>query len=201
MTVWPVKDIAEIDQEEIWGYPDEDVMVIFDDGSQHVMSWREVIISQFFWDIQRDFPELPILPQHATIQKWNKGTPEDILSAIRKTISESADFIDKEYIMKTILVMRNRFYNECILHIQEYTTSLNGFDIAEIVESPEYQEIADNLEPTHASIQAAYARSHELLMDKEWLFHNPMKRANRYGVVNEQQYNQVAVAFSLMNLS
>lgn len=194
MTVWPVKDIAEIDQEEIWGYPDEDVMVIFDDGSQHVMSWREVIISQFFWDIQRDFPELPILPQHATIQKWNKGTPEDILSAIRKTISESADFIDKEYIMKTILVMRNRFYNECILHIQEYTTSLNGFDIAEIVESTEYQEIADNLEPTHASIQAAYARSHELLMDKEWLFHNPMKRANRYGVVNEQQYNQVAVA-------
>ena len=194
MRIWRAKDIAELDQSTIWDYPDEDVEVIFDDGSQHTLSWREVIISQFFWDIQRDFPEVPILPQHATINKWNKGTPEDILSAVRKTISDMVDFIDKEYIMKSILVMRNRFYNECVLNLQEYTTSLNGFDIAEIVESPEYQEIADNLEPTHASIQAAYARSHELLVDKEWLFHNPMKRANRFGVVNEQQYNQVAVA-------
>lgn len=194
MSQWHVKDIINIDQEEIWSYPDEDVEVVFDDGSVKVMSWREVIISQFFWDIQRDFPEVPILPQHAVIGKWNKGTPENILSAVRKTISEEALFIDKEYIMKNILVMRNRFYNEAMLHTQEYLTSISGFDIAEIVESPEYQEITDNLEPTHKSIFAAYERSHELLQDKHWLFNNPMKRANRFGVVNEQQYNQVAVA-------
>ena len=194
MSRWHVKAIAEIDQDEIWGYPDEDVEVEFDNGEIRVMSWREVIVSQYFWDIQRDFPEVPILPQHAVIGKWNKGTPEDILSAVRKTISEQADFIDKEYIMKNILVMRNRFYNGCIMNTQEYTTSISGFDIAEIVESPEYQAIVDNLEPTHASIQAAYEQSHQLLKDGTWMMHNPMKRSNRFGVVNEQQYNQVAVA-------
>lgn len=194
MTLWKVKEIIQIPQEAVWDYPDEDVEVEFDDGSRHVMSWREVIISQFFWDIQRDFPEVPIYPQHAVRGKWKKGTPEDILSNIRKTVGEMAPYVDKEHLMKAVLVMRNRFYNECILHTQEYTTSLNGFDIVEIVESPEYQEIADNLQPTHRSIQQAYERSHELLMDNSWMMHNPMKRANRFGVVNEQQYNQVSVA-------
>lgn len=193
MKTWRVKEISQLPQESLWNYPDEDVEVIFDNNESHILSWREVIISQFFWEIQRDFPELPILPSHATIGKWKKGTPEDILSTVRQTVGQ-VSYIDKEYLMKMILVMRNRFYNETILHLQEYTTSLNGFDIVEIVESPEYQDIADNLEPNHGSIQRAYERSHELLMDDHWLMHNPMKRANRFGVVNEQQYNQVSVA-------
>lgn len=199
MLQYNARDILFWEEQKMWDHPDEDVIVIFDDGSIQ-MSWRQVIVSWVSWALIRSYPELPLIKDFSvndeTYPVFKRDAFNDINSKILMSVRETFgdNQINKEHLMKESIKMINHAHNTFWMNIQEYTTGADALDLIEITESPEWLEMLGKMKPTHPSINKAYAESSKYLKSATWKPLNPFVRAVREGNVNEHQTLQVTTA-------
>lgn len=176
--------------------PLERFMCEFDDGVVMEVTTPRLDLSRWLWALQLSFNKLPIKSTHYISQKevpW--GVISKVMSDIYKSVFEvyHDKDIDKEVLWKIMYRAINDLYNYSVSEFKEFTRSVNALDYAEVYEHPEMVKIREDLRPNARSIEKAYVRSTEWLLNNTDLEHNPVVSDVRCGTSSTEQLNQCII--------
>ena len=186
------RDLLSMTEDEIWRMPDETFELVFEDGSI-ITNTRRTIYSWYHWDIVREL--------NVPLKKWHHmgkgyltvGTTLDILSHVAEDVHYlfGDENYDREPLWKRIYETVNHIYNVFIVKVAAYQTSSNILDYIQIYRHPIVAEANDNLRPSQAGLDSAYAKITQATMKSPELDRNPVARAARAGLVKQDQVNQI----------
>lgn len=158
------RKVMSVDPDQLWNkrLTGNAITVVFDDGDV-VMSYKEIIYSNYFWEYHRIFPDLPLTKNQCLKAFYVMGTESthrDMIDTVIWTTLEwliaSGDLsriqrvcpkitstvnMDRSELLyalvRHMLIATNRLYNASVNHHVEYTL---GVDISDFVELSLHQE-------------------------------------------------------------
>lgn len=198
LEVFLARDIANMPIEEVWGLPDEDITLIFDDGSIDT-SMRETWYSRYGWEIHRAYPETPLLMEHHV--HGTRVAPNTHLVLMgRAAFACFAKYralgtpVNKEDVSRTIYQAFNQLYNDTIIKLPEYVGTVSVLDFIEVAEQEEVrmanQTLTDKPFVSAPDIDVAYDIIRKTILNKPTLEDNNLVSGLRSQVVKMDQILQ-----------
>lgn len=174
-------------------------ILIFDDGEELEVSWKETIYSSYAWGIIRSYPNTPLLAKHhiRKILGNKRLSPKTSLTLLGNVAWDAIDHYpdqDRDIFARYTYIQTNVMYNELSLNTEENAGSIDILDFNHVLDSPIIAEINDNIEPTEEGIEKAYAGVIKALDTDPALYNNPLAKAGRSGIVNRGQLLQCLTA-------
>ncbi len=160
------RDLLWLSENDIWDIPDGPMLIEFDNGEVIECTGRETHISSYAWDIHRQYPLTPMLPEHhINGKRFNADTYLDILSSavwlckdvydceididdleLQETAKSVMDKlghrlsdikpVDMEEISESVYEICNHTYNELSIKLEEYPSSLDATDWVQVLDHP-----------------------------------------------------------------
>ena len=189
------RNIVNLPLDDIWYLSDvENVTLIMDDGSC-VATGRSVIYSWFYWEYQRQIPELPLLCEHHVGMSYmTKSTHVEFLSTVLFSCHDISDgTIPLEVLAEIGQLITNYIYNEFIVRIEEYVTSNSILDYVEILEDPFIKEAVENTERSPEGIEHTLGEVKVYLTRHDKYPHNGLKATCETELGNWGQLLQAVV--------
>lgn len=185
-------------EEQIWELPNTDIDVEFDDGV-FATRGRHTIISWYMWNIHRAYPRTPLLIEHH-IGNGHMGsnTHLKVLSKVMFCCFDTHDhqnpIADIEILCKMVFENVNQMYNAFNRRLGAYVSTINAFDIVEILRHDLVAEanrrVKPNTETTEDTIDNTYRIIEKVLKDPTQLPNNRVARVARFGLVKMNQVLQ-----------
>lgn len=198
LEVFLARDIANMRIDEVWDLPDDDITLIFDDGSIDT-SMRETWYSRYGWEIHRQYPETPLLMEHHVHN--TRVTPTTHLTlmgraafACFKRYKELGRPVNKEDVSQLIYLAFNGLYNDTIVKLPEYVGTVSVLDFIAVAEQEEVvaanKTLFDKSYVSSVDIEDAYKIIEKTIMNKPVLEDNNLVSALRSKVVKMDQILQ-----------
>lgn len=183
--------IAHMSLNEVWQLPDDRVKLTCDDGVIETYM-RAIKINWFYWEVHRVFPDVPLKTTHCLDNKL--FTPKDHMKMCSKVIFDAWDVLKKrtnlDELSRLTYVITNRLYNEIIVRLEEYVTSVSILDYLQIETNPKVKEINDNVKPTPEGIYDAYNNMTKVMMEEHEFKYNNVTRMVKGALVDIKQVHQ-----------
>lgn len=198
LEVYLARDIVNMPLEEVWELPDDDITLIFDDGSIDT-SMRETWYSRYGWEIHRVYPETPLLMEHHV--HGIRVTPTTHLNLMGKAAfacfnryRELGCPVNKEEVSRLIYQAFNQLYNDTIIKLPEYVGTVSVLDFIEVAEQEEIvnanQSLRDKPFVSSMDIDDSYKVIEKTIMTKSTLSDNNLVNGLRSKVVKMDQILQ-----------
>lgn len=191
------RDLLAQTTEQLWqSLPEKKrFILIFDDGAELEVSWKETVYSSYGWDFHRQYPKTPLNTNHHVRSVLGKKrlSPKThlvLFGNIVWAVYDADQTIDRDVLAHQVYVQTNVMYNDLTLRLEGEVGSIDILDFCQVLDSPTISEINNNVQPTEASIDEAYERIMKALNDEPVLYNNPLAKAGRSGIVNRGQLLQ-----------
>lgn len=170
--------------------------VFFDNGETLESSKRNIVLDRCFWGLFELFVDVPIVKELSikTIlkgEKFHYKRFSDTLNIIFNYICDYKNLNSyelKEPLLKKCIDVYANFYNEIVLRLGAYVSTLRGMDYVNILKHPGIIEATSNLENSPESIDKAHKEVARILMDQSEsgpLFMTSQSGAGRITQINQ----------------
>lgn len=195
------RDLLNVGSSLLFSMLPKKFTLVFDDG-ELVTTRRRTLVSHYFWEYHRQYPETPLLVRHhiqPLIQQkpFNSGSHTDLCGIIERDVYRIYEEVDENIVAKTSKIAFdcvNRMTNEMMPSMAPYVAPFDLLDAIEINRHPRIQEAFRNSSPTGKSVQEVYDIVKDVIMNDSSLDHNGLARAYRNNTVKREQVLQT-VAF------
>lgn len=186
-------DILDFPKEFELEFDNKEVLVV-----RRKMTWA----SLFAWKIFREFPDVPILPDHHIQvildgKMLQSSTHNKCATAIFKTIVAGGKYIspeDREKLQRLVFVYANEFYTGLRKYSGTHLQTIDIVDCVKVVTDPSIQEAWVNVEASPRGVDKMNKAVHEAIYKGENLRNNGLAKALRSGSVKANQvYQSVGV--------
>ena len=171
--------------------------LVFDDGEMQTTR-RRTVVSSYFWEYHRKYPEIPLLVKHHIqsvigLKSYNSDTHTKLCQAIEKDVYRLYEDRDKNIVANTSKIAFDttiRMTNELMGDLAPYVAPFDLLDAIEINRHPKIQEAIARATPTGDSVRDVYAVAEEVIMNDPSLNRNGLARAYRNNTVKREQVLQ-----------
>lgn len=179
------RSLLSLSKEELWS-KDGPVTVMFEDGESLETTWRYTILSVYYWEAIRTYPNVTISKEmHAGTVAFNGSSMlkvlEQVIFGIFLAYKRRGEPIDRVLLAKITFETINTIYNDFSVNLSAYVTTFSAFDMLEIMADPIVKKANDSITESMVSIDAAYKIIGDRLLSGEGLGHNNIVRAVRVG--------------------
>lgn len=190
------RDVLSMTTDEIWELFDRPryaLEVEFDDDIMST-SGRELIFSQYFWNFHRAYPDTPLLKSHlmSGAERLNKKTSLTLIgTAFWSVWDQYRGQVKLDDLQRLAYEVTNLVYNEIVLRMPEYITSISAKDITDVLYHPELVKALTDALPTQNSIKNVGDLVQDLLTREGELVGNRPAESAKSGLVSAGQQNQI----------
>lgn len=188
------RELAAMDRDKLWALPDEDLIIIFDDG-QIQTDQRKAVWSAYVWGFYTLLPHTPAL-KGDFIGDTRMGTDTHLvyINKIRwrayDAYAEMGQHLDNEEMSRLALIQVNEYYNDMTERLEPYVTTLETPDLIEVLEQPEIMEANIRVGVSNKSVVHAHRTVERALKEDAKLSNNILSRSVRSGLVKLGQVLQ-----------
>lgn len=185
------RELAAMPKDQLWGLPDEDLTIVFDDG-EVVSDQRQAIFSAYMWGLYNDLPRTPALKRHFIgDQRVGTDTHLKLINQVRWDAFDAYNGeLDNEELSRRCLQLTNEYYNDMTEMLEAEVTTLGILDIMEVMAHKEIMEVNSNVSSSDKSIVHAHRTIERVLKDPQELVENILARSVRSGLVKIGQVLQ-----------
>lgn len=191
------RDIANTPIEVLWNQPFARHTLQFDDGILETDT-RKTLFSRYIWEIQRLYPETPLLMRHHIgNERLGGDTHLRMLRAIWDCWHTYRGKKKAPHLEQLCLLgyeITNRIFNEMSTNLEPWVSSIDYFDFLDVMNHPQIKEAMENVVPNNdisgISIDDTYAIIKKVLITDDSLKGNNLARAARAGLVRMGQIVQ-----------
>ena len=191
MQRYHARDLAAMPKQQLWALPDEDLIIVFDDG-EVVSDQRQAIFSAYMWGLYTRLPKTPALKRHFLGGK--RVSTDTHLKLINQVRWDAFDAyggqLNNEELSRFCLELTNEYYNDMTEYLEPEVTTLGILDIIETMSHPAIMEANSNVTSSDKSIQHAHRVIKQTLDDPNELQDNILARSVRSGLVKIGQVLQ-----------
>lgn len=197
------RTILSLSIEETWKSLMGPFILVFDDGEELLTNHKEVIYSRYFWEFHAEYPGLPILKRHhvSSVLNGKRLGMETHIKLIENVLWDCADFLAASHNIEEMVDIRfelaelaynisNQHYNDMVLKLGAYITSLNLFHFHRVFKDPDVVAAYERAKPDEESIQDIYYTIDMVLKNKAELRDNALSKLYRSGLVSSKQVHQ-----------
>lgn len=168
MRKFNVRELQKLSSEEMWAMDDEVFTIIFDDG-ELVTSTRPTILSHYYWEMQRHFPNATILKRHHIGNgHYTPKLHEEILSNVLfDTYYALNEVVDIMLLSRIAYEITNKLYNDATNQLAGFVSTVSILDYIEIHNHPITAKVRDEFRPNERAIERGYEQIKDLLYKKE----------------------------------
>lgn len=198
------RTIAELSIEETWQSLTGPFIIVFDDGHEQLTNHKEAIYSRYYWDFHSVHPGLPITPKHYVTTVLGKAriSASTNTKLVNNILWDCVDYlstitapIEMDYVRSRLAELAynlsNRHYNDAVVRLGRYVSSLSILDFHKIFNQRELVESYTRAKPDEESINDIYSTIDYLLKHKEDLKYEPLSKLFRSGLVSDKQVFQI----------
>lgn len=198
MSLFEVRELFKFTREYLFDELPSRFNIKFEDGIVLESTKKELIISNFFWDMHREYKDLPLLSRHH-VSEVLKGKPLSSNTHMRMLTILSNDIRDVykidhpegiEKIAEMVYKITNNIYNEITLLAEKFITSIDILDFIEIINDPEVVAAVDRTKPNSMSIAKCYEDVKRIFKTSRVLANNPVVKSVNSQLVNVNQILQ-----------
>jgi len=185
------RELAAMPKSQLWGLPDVDLTIIFDDG-EVVADQRQAIFSSYMWGLYNVLPQTPALKKHFIgNQRVGTDTHLKLINQVRWDAFDAyGQDLDNEQLSHYCLKLVNDYYNDMTEYLEPEVTTLGILDIMEVMAHDEVFEVNNSVSSTDKSIVHAHRTIERVLKDPNELEENILARSVRSGLVKIGQVLQ-----------
>lgn len=187
--------------DELKGVLDRKHILVFDDGSEMLTRRKYTYYSRFFWDMQRVYPNTPLLKKHhvGTYLKEDQNAAdmnalgEKVYNATLKDAILCNGFEDTpeaENVLDLMFEIHNRINNVMVIESERHLASISYYDFIEITQHPVIKTAIDACEPNHNAIAALYKTIQYVINTDPSIADNSLVIAIKTKMVNINQILQ-----------
>ena len=173
-------------------------ILVFDDGKELEVNWKETVYSSYGWDFHRQYPNTPLKASHHLrgVMGKKRYEPKTILKFLGNIVWDVRDAYPEggrqlqELMARASYVKSNEIYNVFTIQTEADVGSIDILDFCQVLDSPIIAEANDTVEPTEESIERCYNTIMKALSEDPILYNNPLAKAGRSGIVNKGQLLQ-----------
>lgn len=196
-TAYKARELLSMPTEAIWAKFDQPkfkLNVEFDNGVVQTTG-RELILSQYFWEFHRRYPQTPLLIEHLMDPKvrLNKGTSLQLIGTAFWSVWDTyCGEVSLNDLQLTAYEVTNTVYNEIVYRIPQYVTSISAKDFVDVLRHPELVEALANAVPTQSSIAHVGRVVQKILTREGDLVGNRQAESAKSNLVSAGQQNQLS---------
>lgn len=191
------RDLLKQTTEQLWETlpPLGTFILIFDDGHELEVNWKETLYSSYGWDFHREYKNTPLKITHHVRQLLGKKrlSPKTHLTLLGNIVWDVHDAnpdLDLDILAHQTYVQTNVMYNDLSIRLEEEVGSIDILDFCQVLDSAQVSEANENVQPTEQSIEETYEKIMNALETDPVLYNNPLAKAGRSGIVNRGQLLQ-----------
>jgi hypothetical protein len=168
MTKINVRELQKLSSEEMWAMEDKVFTLVFDDGEVQTTT-RPTILSHYYWEMQRHFPNATILKRHHIGNgHFTPKLHEEILSHVLfDTYYALNEAVDIMLLSRIAYEITNKIYNDTTTNLAGYVSTVSILDYIEIHNHETTQQIRQEFRPNERAIEAGYEKIKDLLYKRE----------------------------------
>lgn len=153
---------------------------------------RSTLLSHFYWDFQRRFPQIPVLMQHHLgLVRFDNDTHLEHLARVLWSVYDMCDgTFPSDELAKMGLGVTNNIFNFLSVNIEEYVTSSSMMDYEELMTDGDLLKMIEEAEQTYEGLDKATSQIRTYLEMPNKYTNNSLKRNCMAGVVNWGQLIQ-----------
>lgn len=193
---YPARELLKMPTDAIWAKFDQPkfkISVLFDNGVVQTTG-RELILSQYFWEFHRRYPNTPLLKEHLMDPKvrLNKGTSLQLIGAAFWSVwDEYSGTVSLNDLQLCAYQVTNLVYNEVVYRLPAYVTSISAKDFIDVMRHPELVDALSKAVPTQNSIANISRVVQSILTREGELVGNRPAESAKSGLVSAGQQNQI----------
>ena len=184
--------------EELWGVLIDSFIVVFDDNTEMITNYREMLYTSYFWDIHRMYPSTPLLRRHHVNsvlkgKSLTSSTHELLLGIIYDDVKQAYNMltpISRDGLTKMVYEITNTLYNVLIQRTEAFVVSLDILDFLAVLDHPSVDKVLSAPTNTQVFIDDAYAALSNTINNEPALATNPISMASRSKLINNSQMLQ-----------
>lgn len=181
MITYNARDLLAMDEEALWGLPEDHMQVVFDDTTITTHT-RATILSVYLWYPLVKTTEIPTSLTSDLHVQDTRFTSKSMIAYLNKVIwaihAASGETIDPEHLSWLAFETVNRFYNVFTVRLSPYVATLSMFDLLEVMNHPTIAKANAEVQPTEHSIEKeCYPAIESVLRDPNQLVGNPIAEA------------------------
>lgn len=187
------EDIAHWTEKELWSKENDfdRFRLMFDDGEIET-DWSQTIVSWYFWEVFRDYPDAKISIRHHLWDDFDSpGLELKILNRMKEAVIDAYPDEDIENIQATIYRGNNRLHNAFTTEGEAYLDTVDALTLLDIYDRPEIQNALAEMEPSPAGVNRAYGVISRVIATDPFLRGNSMALACHIGQTKMAQFHQV----------
>lgn len=195
------RDLLAQTTEQLWTslQPLRRFILVFDDGKELEVNWKETVYSSYGWDFHRLYPKTPLLITHHVRQLLGKKrlspkTHLTLLGNIAWNVHDADPSISLDVLAHQTYLQTGVMYNDLTIKLEAEVGSIDILDFCQVLDSPTISEINNNIVPSEQGISDAYEGVMKALDTEPELYANPLAKAGRSGIVNRGQLLQCLTA-------
>ena len=160
MMEYSARQILQLNESEVWAL-EGPMTIVFDDNDRLETTGRHTILSWYYWEAFRHYPDVPIVKStHAGSIPFNGSnmlkTLGNVIFGIYGQYRFNGQPIDRVALARLTFEIINRIYNDFSINLSSYATTFSAFDLIEIMDDPIVKEANESITDTKLSIDRAY---------------------------------------------
>ncbi|UQT03777.1 putative DNA-directed RNA polymerase beta subunit [Serratia phage vB_SmaM-Kodama] len=190
------RELVNWQEREIWAHAEdpEEFIIVFDDGELPT-HWEQVLVSWYFWQYHREYPNVPLELKHFLWDdRLEPGMEDKLRNRGMNSVLAVHPETDREDLQATAYRLSNMLHNAFSSEGESYQASVDALALLQIHRDPDISKALNETRHTKAGINELYSRINKVLMDKPSLRFNPMVAANRNKQIKIAQFDQVVGA-------
>lgn len=155
----------------------------FDDGTINTVNGRKTILSSFYWNYHREFPELKLLEHHHIGDRmFGNGVHSQLISSPLWECFDQHICRDMDKLNRMAMIIFNDVFVFTGEELEEYVTTITVLDYVEIFNHPEIKRIKLEVKPSTASLARAFQQMEDVLLHCPTLRNNAISMALRSSI-------------------
>lgn len=191
-----VEEILALDKEQLWNLPLGGLKITFPDGGTAKLKTRAVIYSSYYWRMYQRFPGGSPKVEHTCGNGHYSGDKHlQIMSSVfwdaflARPSQTQEDFWEMS---RCAYELTNELYNDLIIRLSPYMSTLSIKDMVELIEHPTIVEAKELYKKGHMTIKQVHDVTWNLVTsDDPSLVKNEIRRACAAGLLSRRQVTQM----------
>lgn len=194
-----VRTLLNLSTDELWGCLAGRFTLVFDDGSERLVTRKATLVSSRFWEFFRVYSNAPCTPDHHLSTHLNgnsltNGVYKQLLKAVFWTVASSYQLetdAARQPLRELAYEVIAAWYGDLCERTLSYVTTIDIVDLVEVLRHPKIRPILDKRAPTPQAVDTVMTELRERLTKDPELRNNRLVRTVWTGTLQLHQVLQI----------